>query len=39
MESNICSLMLLNEETGELEIRATQAVSEEYLKKPCGTAR
>lgn len=34
MGSNICSLMLLNEETGELEIRATQAVSEEYLKKP-----
>jgi two-component system, response regulator PdtaR len=34
MESNICSLMLLNEETGQLEIRATQAVSEAYLKKP-----
>lgn len=33
MGSNICSLMLLNEETGELEIRATQAISEEYLKK------
>ncbi|MBU4217475.1 MAG: GAF and ANTAR domain-containing protein [Actinobacteria bacterium] len=34
MESNICSLMLLNEQTGELEIRATQAVSEAYLEKP-----
>jgi signal transduction protein with GAF and PtsI domain len=33
MSSNICSLMLLNPETGELEIRATQAVSEDYLKK------
>ncbi len=31
--SPICSLMLLNEETGELEIRATQAVSEAYLSK------
>lgn len=34
MDSNICSLMLLNEETGQLEIRATQAVSEAYLMKP-----
>jgi signal transduction protein with GAF and PtsI domain len=34
MGSNICSLMLLNEQTGELEIKATQAVSEAYLKKP-----
>ncbi len=34
MDSKICSLMLLNEETGLLEIRATQAVSEAYLKKP-----
>ena len=34
MDSNICSLMLLNEQTGELEIRATQAVSEAYLEKP-----
>lgn len=33
MGSNICSLMLLNEDTGELEIRATQAVSPDYLKK------
>ena len=30
----ICSLMLLDEEKKELVIRATQAVSEEYLKKP-----
>lgn len=34
MGSNICSLMLLNENTNRLEIRATQAVSEEYLLKP-----
>jgi signal transduction protein with GAF and PtsI domain len=34
MGSNICSLMLLNQQTGELEIKATQAVSEDYLKKP-----
>jgi signal transduction protein with GAF and PtsI domain len=34
MGSNICSLMLLNEQSGELEIMATQAVSEAYLKKP-----
>jgi signal transduction protein with GAF and PtsI domain len=34
MGSNICSLMLLNEQTMELEIKATQAVSEAYLKKP-----
>ena len=33
MDSNICSLMLLNEASGELEIRATQSVSEAYLKK------
>lgn len=33
MGSNICSLMLLDEQTGELEIRATQSVSEDYLKK------
>lgn len=37
MGSNICSLMLLDEESGVLEIRATQAVSEGYLKKtPVG---
>jgi signal transduction protein with GAF and PtsI domain len=34
MGSNICSLMLLNEESGKIEIRASQAVSEEYLQKP-----
>jgi signal transduction protein with GAF and PtsI domain len=34
MKSEICSLMLLDEQTGELRIRATQSVSEEYLKKP-----
>ena len=33
MDSNICSLMLLNEETRKLEIRATQVVSETYLRK------
>lgn len=36
MGSNICSLMLLNEQTGELDIKATQAVSEAYLRKPVG---
>jgi two-component system, response regulator PdtaR len=34
MESNICSLMLIDEKTDELVIRATQSVSEEYNKKP-----
>jgi signal transduction protein with GAF and PtsI domain len=34
MNSNICSLMLLDERTKRLEIRATQAISDEYLKKP-----
>lgn len=34
MGSNICSLMLINEKTNELVIRATQSVSEEYNKKP-----
>jgi len=33
MNSKICSLMLLNEKN-ELVIKATQAVSEEYKKKP-----
>ncbi len=33
MGSNLCSLMLLNEE-GKLIIRATQTVSENYMKKP-----
>lgn len=32
--SNICSLMLIDEKTGELVVRATQSVSEEYNKKP-----
>lgn len=34
MNSNICSLLLLNEKKGTLEIKATQSVSEEYLNKP-----
>jgi GAF domain-containing protein len=34
MGSKICSLMLLNEETGLLEVKATQAVSENYRSKP-----
>lgn len=34
MESNICSLMLLDAEKQVLHIRATQSVSDEYLKKP-----
>ncbi|MDP2912507.1 MAG: GAF domain-containing protein [Candidatus Omnitrophota bacterium] len=34
MGSNICSLMLLDEKTKELVIRATQSISEEYNKKP-----
>lgn len=33
LDSNICSLMLINEKTGELTVRATQSVSEEYNKK------
>lgn len=33
MGSKICSLMLINEKTGELVIRATQSISEEYNKK------
>jgi signal transduction protein with GAF and PtsI domain len=33
MESNICSLMLIDEKTNELVIRATQSMSEEYNKK------
>jgi signal transduction protein with GAF and PtsI domain len=33
MSSNICSLMLLNE-NNELIIKATQSISEEYNKKP-----
>ena len=34
MDSKICSLMLLDEQKGELVIRATQSVSEAYNKKP-----
>jgi len=34
MNSKICSLMLLDPETKELSIRATQSISEEYIKKP-----
>lgn len=34
MGSKICSLMLLDEKTQELVIRATQSISEEYNKKP-----
>ncbi len=34
MDSNICSLMLIDEKTNALVIRATQSVSEEYNKKP-----
>jgi len=33
MCSNICSLMLIDRKSGELVIRATQSVSEEYNKK------
>jgi signal transduction protein with GAF and PtsI domain len=32
--SNICSLMLVDEKTNELTIKATQSISEEYNKKP-----
>ena len=34
MNSKICSLMLLDEKSKKLVIRATQSVSEEYNKKP-----
>lgn len=34
MDSNICSLMLIDEKNNELVIRATQSMSEEYNKKP-----
>jgi|SRR5579863_527892 len=33
MNSKICSIMLLNEEEGELKIAATQSLSEEYKRK------
>ena len=34
MRSKICSLMLLNEEKGELVVTATQSLSNEYRNKP-----
>lgn len=34
MNSKICSLMLLNEKTGELVLKATQSMSEVYNTKP-----
>jgi signal transduction protein with GAF and PtsI domain len=34
MNSKICSLMLLDEKTNTLQIRATQSMHEEYIKKP-----
>jgi signal transduction protein with GAF and PtsI domain len=34
MDSNICSLMLIDEKKNELVIRATQSISEAYNKKP-----
>lgn len=33
MKANICALWLLDKNTGELKIRATQAISQEYLKE------
>jgi signal transduction protein with GAF and PtsI domain len=33
MKAKICSLWLLDRDTGELKIRATQAMSDEYLKE------
>ncbi|OQA90925.1 MAG: putative transcriptional regulatory protein pdtaR [Elusimicrobia bacterium ADurb.Bin231] len=32
--SKICSLMLLNQDKGEIVIKASQSISDEYLKKP-----
>lgn len=34
MNSKICSIMLVNESTGELRIEATQSLSEAYRRKP-----
>ena len=34
MNSKICSLMLIDEKTGELILKATQSMSEAYNKKP-----
>lgn len=33
MRSNVCSIMLIDEKTNELVIKATQSISEEYNKK------
>ncbi|MFH1791834.1 MAG: GAF domain-containing protein, partial [Candidatus Omnitrophota bacterium] len=35
MNAKICSLWLLDDRTQELKIRATQAMSQEYLKERC----
>ncbi|MFH0764299.1 MAG: GAF and ANTAR domain-containing protein [Candidatus Omnitrophota bacterium] len=34
MNSKVCSLMLIDEKTGELVLKATQSMSEAYNKKP-----
>lgn len=34
LDSNICSLMLIDEDARELKVRASQSISEEYNKKP-----
>lgn len=34
MNSKICSLMLFDKDKKELQVRATQAISEDYIKKP-----
>lgn len=34
MDSKICSLMLVDEKMGELVLKATQSMSEAYIKKP-----
>jgi len=34
LNTKLCSLMLLDEQKQELSIRATQSISEEYLRKP-----
>jgi signal transduction protein with GAF and PtsI domain len=34
LKSNICSIQLLNKDRKELIIKATQSISEEYIKKP-----
>jgi len=35
MNSNICSLLLIDEATNLLEIKATQSINEKYNTKPC----